>query len=67
MIERSLRLEWVKKSYGYPVRYQSEPDIPYVLYGSSVPQTDSCGAAREVPFSQADMSISIVAAMRGLA
>src|SRR5262245_26781245 len=41
--------DWVKKSYGYPVRCRSEPNISSMLYGSGVPIPDSCTAAEATP------------------
>src|SRR5262245_49629779 len=50
---RGLGLEWVKKSYGYPVRCRSEPDISSMLYGSGGRVEDgrgSLGPLASAPF-----------------
>src|SRR5262245_63281180 len=50
---RGLGLEWVKKSYGYPVRCRSEPDISSMLYGSGGRVEDgrgSLGPVASAPF-----------------
>jgi|SRR5262245_665859 len=54
-----LGLEWVKKSYGYPVRCRSEPDIPTWHYGRGVPEGDPTFAFEGLPASSVRVSIAL--------